>query len=173
MGPNGVRCQDWPCWLVVGSKLPLLLLWALQINHERREQQYPFKCSLYIFCLVFLVCWGVVRLSPLGTSATVWPIVPAPDDRWWMWSSRWNENWQGKPKYSEKTCPSVTLSTTNPILPDLGSNTGRRGGKPATNRLSCGAANASSNQKFKNFLPTSLWKVSHVGRSHWQIIRTG
>jgi hypothetical protein len=24
---------------------------------------------------------GGVRLSPLGTSATTWPIVPAPDDR--------------------------------------------------------------------------------------------
>jgi hypothetical protein len=44
----------------------------------------------------FLVSWGGVRLSPLGTSATNWPIVPAPDDRWWwMWSSRWNENWHG------------------------------------------------------------------------------
>jgi hypothetical protein len=31
--------------------------------------------------LVFLVSWGGVRLSPLGTSATNWPIVPAPDDR--------------------------------------------------------------------------------------------
>jgi hypothetical protein len=31
---------------------------------------------------------------------------------WWVWSSRCNENWQGKPKYSEKTCPSATLSTT-------------------------------------------------------------
>jgi hypothetical protein len=29
----------------------------------------------------FLVSWGGVRLSPLGTSATNWPIVPAPDDR--------------------------------------------------------------------------------------------
>jgi hypothetical protein len=28
-----------------------------------------------------LVSWGGVRLSPLGTSATVWPIVPAPDDK--------------------------------------------------------------------------------------------
>jgi hypothetical protein len=28
-----------------------------------------------------LVSCGVVRLSPLGTSATNWPIVPAPDDR--------------------------------------------------------------------------------------------
>jgi hypothetical protein len=31
----------------------------------------------------FFVPWGGVRLSPLGTSATVWPIAPAPDDRWW------------------------------------------------------------------------------------------
>jgi hypothetical protein len=61
--------------------------------------------------------------------------------RWlWWWRIWWNEDWQGKPKYSEKTCPSFTLSTTNPTLPDPGSNPGRRGGKPATNRLSYGAA---------------------------------
>jgi hypothetical protein len=51
----------------------------------------------------FLVSCGGVRLSPLGTSAINWPIVPVPDDRWWVWSSRWNENWQGKPKYSRKS----------------------------------------------------------------------
>jgi hypothetical protein len=72
-----------------------------------------------------------------------WPIVTAPDDRWWrLWSSWWNEDWQGIPKYSEKTYPSATLSTTNPIWPDLGSNPGRRGGKPATNRLSYGTASS-------------------------------
>jgi hypothetical protein len=48
-----------------------------------------------------------------------WPILPAPDDRWWLWSSWWNEDWQGKLKYLEKTCPSATLSTTNPTWPDL------------------------------------------------------
>jgi hypothetical protein len=32
------------------------------------------------------------------------------------------------------------LSTTNPTWPDPGANPGRRGGKPATNRLSYGAA---------------------------------
>jgi hypothetical protein len=46
----------------------------------------------------------------------------------------------GEPKYSEKTCPSATLSTTNPTWPDPGSKSGRRGGKPATNRLSYGGA---------------------------------
>jgi hypothetical protein len=70
-----------------------------------------------------------------------WPIVPAPDDRWWwLWRNWLNEDWQGKPKYSEKTCPSATLSTTDPTWLDLGLNPGRRGGKPATNGLSYGAA---------------------------------
>jgi hypothetical protein len=53
----------------------------------------------------------------------------------WWWRIWWNENWQGKPKYSEKTCPSATLSTTNPTWPDPGCG----GGQPATNRLSYGA----------------------------------
>jgi hypothetical protein len=62
-------------------------------------------------------------------------IVPAPDDRWgWLWSNWWNEDWQGKPMYSEKTCPSATLSATNPTWPDPGSNPVLRDGKPATNR---------------------------------------
>jgi hypothetical protein len=56
---------------------------------------------------------------------------------WWIW---WNDDWQGKPKYSEKTCPSATLSTTNLTWPDPGSSPARRGGKPAANRLSYGAA---------------------------------
>jgi hypothetical protein len=79
------------------------------------------------------------KLGPLGTSATELPIVPAlgdyDDGEFW-----WNEDRQGKPKYSEKTCPSATLSTTNPTWPDPGSNPHRRGGKPATNRLSYGVA---------------------------------
>jgi hypothetical protein len=50
------------------------------------------------------------------------------------------EDWQGKPKYSEKTCPNTTLSTTYLISADPASNPGRRGGKSATNRLSYGAA---------------------------------
>jgi hypothetical protein len=87
-----------------------------------------------------------LRLSRLGIAATVWPIIPAPDDRWgWLWGNRWNVNWQGKPKYSENACPSATLSTTNPTWPEPGSNPRRRGGNPATNRLSYGMARLHSN----------------------------
>jgi hypothetical protein len=53
----------------------------------------------------FYFSYGV-RLSPLGTAATVWPIIPAPDDTWWSWwNNRWDVNWQGKPKYLEETYP--------------------------------------------------------------------
>jgi hypothetical protein len=73
-----------------------------------------------------------MRLSPLGTSATIWLIVSAPDDGWWLvCSNRWNDC-QGKPNYAKKTCPSATSSITNITWPDSGSNLGRRGGKPAT-----------------------------------------
>jgi hypothetical protein len=37
---------------------------------------FPAKVSFQI-----LVTWSGVRLSPLGTSATNWPIVPTPDVR--------------------------------------------------------------------------------------------
>jgi hypothetical protein len=53
---------------------------------------------------VFFIASGV-GLSPFYCGH-FWPILPAPDDRWrWLWSNCWNEDWQGKSKYSEKTCP--------------------------------------------------------------------
>jgi hypothetical protein len=71
-------------------------------------------------------------LGPLGTTATS-QSAPGDDEKNW-----WNE-WQGKPKYSEKTCPSAALSTTDPTCcPEA--KPGRSGGKPATNRLSYGTA---------------------------------
>jgi hypothetical protein len=37
-------------------------------------------CGLLAFLPFSLVSWGVVRLSPLGTSATIWLIVPTLHD---------------------------------------------------------------------------------------------
>jgi hypothetical protein len=85
----------------------------------------------------FFVGWDLRHqvLRPLLAYCT------ASDDKWgWLWSNWWNKNWQGKPKYSEKTYPSAILFTTNPTWPDPCANTGRRGGKSVTNRLSYGAA---------------------------------
>jgi hypothetical protein len=106
-----------------------------------------------------------MRLSPLGTSATNWSIVPAPDDRWWwLWSSWWDQNWQGKLKYLEKTCPSATLSTTDLTWPDLGSNRGRRSGNMAIKRLSYGTAICIISSHFFEFTQktrqTWIWSVA-------------
>jgi hypothetical protein len=85
-------------------------------------------------CKCLLFCCVGVRQRPRHIPATSGPIVPATDDRW-VWTSWWNENWQGKPKYSEKTCPNAVSFTTNPTRRDLG----RRGGwNHAINRLSYG-----------------------------------
>jgi hypothetical protein len=53
-----------------------------------------------------------------------------------------NERWAvGESEIpGKKTCSSATFSISNPTWPDLGSNPGRRGGKQATNCLSCGGA---------------------------------
>jgi hypothetical protein len=58
-------------------------------------------------------------LSWSGTKSTItaaihWSIVPALDDNGDDCGaiSGMNE-WQGKPKYSEETCPNAALSTTN------------------------------------------------------------
>jgi hypothetical protein len=76
-------------------------------------------------------------LCPLGTAVTNRPIVPAPGD-YGDGEIGGMIGW-GKPKYSEKICPSAAFSTTNPTCcPDA--NSGRRCGKPASNRLSYGTA---------------------------------
>jgi hypothetical protein len=37
--------------------------------------------DVLLFSFLFFVSWGGVRLSPPGTPATNWPIVPTPDER--------------------------------------------------------------------------------------------
>jgi hypothetical protein len=67
-------------------------------------------------------------------------------------NSDWNENWQGKPKKSEKTCPSVTLCTINSTWSHLGPNPGRRGGKPATKCMSFGTAQLRRPEAYVKFI---------------------
>jgi hypothetical protein len=79
-----------------------------------------------------------VELDPVGTSATEWRIVPAPGDCDHgefdgMKIGKGNRNAQRKPAPTPLCSPQIPLG-------DPGSNPGCRGGKPATNRLSYGAA---------------------------------
>jgi hypothetical protein len=67
--------------------------------------------------------------------------VPLYLNRMIMMMENWeNEDWQSKPKYSEETRPSATLSTTNPTRPDPSRTRAALGGEPETNRLSYGTA---------------------------------
>jgi hypothetical protein len=113
------------CWSVTQWRQchGLPLIWNIRISflilfHDQ-----------FFFIFIFIMGWD----SPIGTATTLWPIVPVPDDRWWwLWSNRWNANWQGKPKYSEKTCPSATLSTTSITLIKFFFNLGIVGGEVQT-----------------------------------------
>jgi hypothetical protein len=102
-------------------------VWHLFVTHD----------SIFpkLFSLWFRGVWDSVHLVRL-------PLLAYCTCHGWLWGWKilWIEDWQGKPKYSEKTCPSATSSTTNPTWPEPGSNPSRRGGRPATNRLSYGAA---------------------------------
>jgi hypothetical protein len=132
-----------------------------------RHPPYPMTCQESKIRSV-----GVgVQLGSLGMVATDWPIVACPGWLWW-WRIWWNEDWQGKPKYSEKTRPSATLSTTNPTWPDPGSNPGHCSGKPATNRLSYGASSTrkvSSKWLRLNLSPlmTLCWPLLHLQSKKW------
>jgi hypothetical protein len=111
------------------SQIPSVLVSSLDI---RDQVSHPYKTTRKVVGLY--VQAGSTR--HVGHSMAY---CTCPGWLWW-WRNWWNEDWQGKPKYSEETCSSATWSTTNPTWPDLGSNPGRRCGKPATNRLSYGAA---------------------------------
>jgi hypothetical protein len=138
----------------VGSHQCAVLQWqfALHISKVRNNTAIspspqalsrPFHLNFQAFnlgpyILIFLNWYsGGGGGSPIGSTRHCgyeYAYCASPGWLWW-WRNWWIDDWQVKQKYSEKTYPSVTLSTTNPTC-CLDANPGRRGGKPATNRLS-------------------------------------
>jgi hypothetical protein len=87
--------------------------------------------------LLLLVGWGWVHLVLRPQLA----YYSNPRYRWWwLWSNWCNKIGRGNRSTRRNSTPVATMSATNPTWPDPGSNAVRRGGKPATNRLSCGTA---------------------------------
>jgi hypothetical protein len=91
---------------------------------------YLVKVNLKMYHFFLFVLWDFEYCGHY------WPIVPAPDDR----EICGMKIGRGNGSTRKKSCPSATLSTTNPTRLDPILNPGRRGGKAATNRLSYGAA---------------------------------
>jgi hypothetical protein len=63
-----------------------------------------------------------------------------------------NEYWQEKQKFLEKICLSATLSNSDLTWIDLGSNSDRRGWKPATNVLNFGMAHRNAEESLSKTL---------------------
>jgi hypothetical protein len=97
--------------------------WAVKITHSKFYGIYVIR--LYTaeqkclrvnvsYSVVFfpLVSWVLSKTESTWYSDHYLAYCTSPG-WWWVWSSQWND-WQGKPKCSEQTYPSVTLSTTNP-----------------------------------------------------------
>jgi hypothetical protein len=126
--------EKWKFFTLSGLELPLSLV-VQPVTSRYTDWAIPFSFFFNLCIVGGGAQTGFTRHRGHLLSYCAYP--------GWLWGwiiIRWNEDWQGKPKYSEKTCPSATFSTTNPTWRDPGSNPGRRGGKPATNRLSYGAA---------------------------------
>jgi hypothetical protein len=106
--------------LISSATVHIKMFWVgKQCSRVGRKRRFGGTCYLHLVFFFSFSGWGETEST--WYVGQCFPIVPAPDDRWWsLWSSWWNEGWQGKPKYSEKTCPSATLSTTNPTWPGLG-----------------------------------------------------
>jgi hypothetical protein len=95
-----VSCNQVDC---VSCYIHIFVTWA----YSEKVAKFRF-ISLNIY--FFLISWGAVRLSPLGTSAFNWPVVPSPNDRWWwVWSRRWNENWGGNRSTRPQPAPASLL----------------------------------------------------------------
>jgi hypothetical protein len=135
----------------------------LEVRVISAEEESPtpykdFKCDVNTLCVLFFSCDSTVQFWALAASMklsvsfqllswtvsrTPWTVdqLTAPGDCDGDGEVGGIERfWRGKPNYSKKSCSSATLSATNPTWPDPGANLGRRGGKPATNRYSYGAA---------------------------------
>jgi hypothetical protein len=91
-----------------------------------------------VFFFLFLIVNGGVQLGPLRTSATNWPLVLAPGDYedkefGGMMIGRGN-------RILGENLPQCHFVHHKPHMTSRGANSGHRGGKPATNRLSYGTA---------------------------------
>jgi hypothetical protein len=102
--------------------------------YEMEDQDSTLDILLLLLLLLVGRYWVPRYLFKSLVLRPLWPIAQTPmideDD---FWSNLWNENWQGKPKYSEKTYPSATLSTTKfHMRPDLEPRTAAVGSQRLT-----------------------------------------
>jgi hypothetical protein len=113
--------------------------WPRGLRHELSSCAETLGSFFFFFLMLRIVGgWSPSWVHSAPRPFTVLLCLPRVIVRMENFSVEWRL--AGETEVLGETCPSATLSTTNPTWPDPGSNPGRRGGKPGTNRLSYGAA---------------------------------
>jgi hypothetical protein len=105
---------------------------------QTSSQKLATKCLTHGTAIFFSWKWGVS--DPSVDACLYASILRIP--RWYKFGERrWNDILTGENRRTRrKTCPSATLSTTNPTWIDPGANLGLHGDRLATNDLSHGTA---------------------------------
>jgi hypothetical protein len=62
------------------TRTPPFPFTSFPIHHSSSNHLTLYNLSFY------LISWGAVKLRQHSTAATNWPIVPAPDDIWRVWT---------------------------------------------------------------------------------------
>jgi hypothetical protein len=116
-------------------------------NKKRKQrwvtQKYRNQIAFNLdTCCCWLCRWRVTMSLNAATNKPIVRLSFSPHMIYAYGEPRWNDTDRGKPKNSEeKTCPSATLSTTNPTWTDHGAIPDLCGQRPMTNRLSHARSN--------------------------------
>jgi hypothetical protein len=130
---------------------------------EHNEKRYNMEAKVTVEQLMcFFLNWyigGAVQLGPLGTAAY------CASPGWLWWRNWWNDDWQRKPKYSETTCSSAALPTTNPTW---SARTRTRAAATGSQRLT---AWATARPKFMCYIYFREWTLRNVIAASWMVVR--
>jgi hypothetical protein len=142
-------------------RLPTLLVGKLNEHYKRRFVINIMICILQFYQRLPLYICGVgVEPGPLLQRPFIGllyqPCLIDADD---CEAINGINEWQVKPKYSDKTCSNAALSTTDPHDFNRGSNLGRRGGNPATKHWAT-ARHGTARPKARNGTPAVLQLIS-------------
>jgi hypothetical protein len=121
------------------------VVWRLLLP---RQEHLPLTVSNLWFLL--LSCWS--KVMSLWNWTGKLPIVHPPGNTIVNTEQRWNDTNRENRRTRRKTCPSATLSNTDPTWTALGVNPCLQGKKPAINRLSCGMTEPVGCIKSRNIL---------------------
>jgi hypothetical protein len=119
------KCMFWNIWIIIkwkiSSRTTTCISNFLSVWWILNELQWSAGLIYSSFFFLIRIMWGGIQSGSTRHVGRWMAYCTCPGWIWW-WRIGWNEEWQEKPKYSEKTCPNATLSTTNPTWPGPGSD---------------------------------------------------